>query len=737
MLHGLTVNSKSLLLKRIVKISVFILSGIVLCSVIAFFLIPSNSYVKKALIHQIPKIDQYPIFENRIIKAGNPKLWEYSGYYNTLSIPEKYEQGFKEYETVAYVIIRDGKILYEQYWDDYSAKSLSNSFSMAKSIVSLAIGCAIDDGFIRNTDQPVSDFFPQYKGFNGKTLTIRHLLTMSAGFDFEEAYSSLFSPTNQLYYGDNLLNITFGMKEVETPGDNFIYQSGVTQLLAFIIEKATGENLSSYVSRKIWIPVEAEEDALWSLDKKDGFEKAYCCFNSNARDFARLGQLVLNKGKWGNKQIISYDYIKEAVTPDESLIFKKHEIPNKQYGFQYWILEKNGMTIPYMRGMLGQYVFIIPERNAVVVRLGKKQSQKNVDKQFYPKDIDIWLDAAFEMLDNAPKKARLIFGGDLMQHLPQVNASKAADGKNDYTEAFKYVKPIFEQADLAFVNLETTLNKSNYYTGFPLFRSPEELAAGIKENGIDVTVLANNHALDNGARGVEMTQELLDSAGVLYSGVYCNTEQYINNHPLNLKVNGFNIALLNYTYGTNGLPVPPGFYINKIDSFLIARDLSLINRNTTDIIIVFFHWGYEYAKQPNKEQIALAELCHRYGAEIVIGSHPHVIQPIDTNEKTFKDIKYTDNVTVYSLGNLVSSQRERFKNGGLIVTLDLTKEKDKPLNIETYYTPVWIQTPKYQMLTPSVADTIYMTDKDRNSYTQFINDTKKLLSGNNKILQSN
>ena len=128
---------------------------------------------------------------------------------------------------------------------------------MAKSIVSLAIGCAIDDGFIKNVDQPVSDFYPEFQGYNGKVLTLRHLLTMSAGVDFDEAYSSPFSPTTKLYYGDDLEKIALGMKETEEPGVNFIYQSGVTQLLSLIVEKATGENISSYVSRKLWTPMNA------------------------------------------------------------------------------------------------------------------------------------------------------------------------------------------------------------------------------------------------------------------------------------------------------------------------------------------------------------------------------------------------------------------------------------------------------------------------------------------------
>lgn len=370
-----------------------------LCCIGGYLVLPSNYYLRRALTHLLPKIDQYPIFENRTVKAGDPQPWIQSEAYNTVSIPEKYLPVFEQLGTVAYVIIKDSTLLFEQYWEDYSPESHSNSFSMAKSIVSLAIGAAIDDGFIKDVDQPVSDFYPEFQGYNGKPLTLRHLLTMSAGVDFNEAYSSPFSPTTKLYYGDDLQQIALDMKEIEEPGVNFIYQSGVTQLLAFIVEKATGESISSYVSRKFWTPMNAEEDALWSLDKKDGIEKAYCCFNSNARDFARFGQLILNKGDWNGRQLISSSYLKEATTPDTSLLFKEYNETNHCYGFQFWHLTYNGMEIPYMRGILGQYIFIIPDLNAVVVRLGHKRSETRSD-QHYPDDIDTWLGAAVEMIQN-------------------------------------------------------------------------------------------------------------------------------------------------------------------------------------------------------------------------------------------------------------------------------------------------------------------------------------------------
>lgn len=376
-----------------------------LCCIGGYLVLPSNYYLRRALIHLLPKIDQYPIFENRMVKAGNPQPWPESEAYNKLSVPEKFQPVFEDLGTVAFVIIKDSTLLFEQYWEDYSPHSRSNSFSMAKSIVSLAIGCAIDDGFIKNVDQPVNDFYPEFKGYNGKALTLRHLLTMSAGVDFDEAYSSPFSPTTKLYYGDDLQQIALGMKEIEEPGIHFIYQSGVTQLLALIVEKATGENISSYVSRKLWTPLNAEEDALWSLDKKDGIEKAYCCFNSNARDFARFGQLILNKGNWNGKQLVSESYIKEATTPDTNLIFKEYNETNHCYGFQFWHLTYKGIEIPYMRGILGQYVFAIPELNAVVVRLGHKRSDTRT-AQHYPDDIDTWLSTAIEIIQKSTNNQR-------------------------------------------------------------------------------------------------------------------------------------------------------------------------------------------------------------------------------------------------------------------------------------------------------------------------------------------
>ncbi|MDR2763786.1 MAG: CapA family protein [Tannerella sp.] len=317
--------------------------------------------------------------------------------------------------------------------------------------------------------------------------------------------------------------------------------------------------------------------------------------------------------------------------------------------------------------------------------------------------------------------ARLVLAGDLMQHMPQVKAARKPDGRYDYTESFRFVTPVFQKADLAILNLETTLTPSLQYTGYPRFRSPSSLADVLSEIGIDVAVLANNHICDNGRMGIDYTTRRLDSLGIAFTGAFADSLQYSRFHPIRVNVNGIRMAIFNYTYGTNGLPVPQGTIVNLIDTLAIAQDLSRIDRMKTDCIAVFFHWGDEYVRQPSPTQHMLAEYCHRRGVEIVIGSHPHVIQPINLYVDSNSIIR---SVTLYSLGNLVSNQRERYRNGGLIVTLDLEKITGQPLRIQPSYTPAWVSLPDYRILTPSVGDTLALSDRGRNEYLQFMQDTR-------------
>jgi poly-gamma-glutamate synthesis protein (capsule biosynthesis protein) len=317
--------------------------------------------------------------------------------------------------------------------------------------------------------------------------------------------------------------------------------------------------------------------------------------------------------------------------------------------------------------------------------------------------------------------ARLVLAGDLMQHLPQVKAARTPDGGYDYTESFRFVAPVFQEADLAVLNLETTLTPSRRYTGYPRFRSPPALADALAEMGIDVAVLANNHICDNGLTGIDYTTRRLDSLGIAFTGAFADSVQYSRFHPLRIDVNGIRMAIFNYTYGTNGLPVPAGAIVNMIDTLAIAQDLSQTDRAEIDCVVVFFHWGDEYVRQSNPTQHMLAEYCHRQGVEIVIGSHPHVIQPVDLYVDEDSIIR---SVTLYSLGNLVSNQRDRYRNGGLLVTLDLEKVTGQPLRIRPSYTPVWVSLPGYRILTPSAADTLTLSDHERKEYLRFMQDTE-------------
>ncbi|MEG1615401.1 MAG: serine hydrolase [Bacteroidales bacterium] len=370
---------------------------IVIVLLLGWVLLPANQYIPRALLYTYPGIDDYPLFYNRVVEAADPSSWPVSEQYHTAPLPRLLADSQEELGTVAFVVIQDSALLFEHYNGKYGETSLSNSFSMAKSIVSLLIGIAIEEGKIKGVEQPVSDFLPEYGTFQGKTLTIRHLLTMSAGVDWNESYSGLIGPTTAAYYGGDLPWLMKRIKQIRKPGEKVLYQSGVTQLLGFIVERATGETLSDYASQKLWTPIQAEQSALWSLDHKDGAEKAYCCFNSNARDFARFGQLVLNRGKWNGIRVVPARYLEAATHPADDLISQYDSLPNRLYGYQFWIYEYKGMQIPFMRGMLGQYVFVIPEWNAVVVRLGERNREER-DENHYPTDIAIWLESAEEIL---------------------------------------------------------------------------------------------------------------------------------------------------------------------------------------------------------------------------------------------------------------------------------------------------------------------------------------------------
>ncbi|MCF8303036.1 MAG: beta-lactamase family protein [Bacteroidales bacterium] len=361
-------------------------------------LIFSPIYLRKALFYQKAGILDYKFFDNRTIrKAQKPDPWPKSKAYGKLRISDDYMKAFKSLETSSYLVIHNDSILYEKYLYGFDTNTISNAFSATKSIVSLLVGIAIDHGYIQSVDQPVGDFIPRFKAGMNRQLTIKHLLTMSSGLNWDESYESPFSVTTQAYYGEDLRDLIKEMEVVDQPGEYYKYQSGNTQLLAFILEKASGKSVSELTEKYLWKPMGATHKALWSLDKKDGMEKAYCCFNATARDFARIGQLIVNDGKWNGRQLISKSYLDQALQPASYLKEPLNNNPVDFYGYHWWIMQRHGMKIPYARGILGQYIIPVKEKNMVIVRLGNKRSPERVN--YHVPDVFTYLDAGMTLLE--------------------------------------------------------------------------------------------------------------------------------------------------------------------------------------------------------------------------------------------------------------------------------------------------------------------------------------------------
>ena len=354
----------------------------------------ANTYIKG---RTGPAIDEYKIFANREVKAGTPHEWPVSKADNTHKISDEHLKQFTEMQTIAFLVIKNDSIIHEQYWDGFGEDSHTNSFSMAKTFISMLVGAAIDDEKIKSIDQPIGDFLPEYKDGDNAKITIRHLLTMSSGIDFNENYVNPFAYPAEALFTSDLKKLTYKSQAKEVPGKNFKYLSGNTELLGFIIEKATGKKVGDYFSEKIWSRIGAKQNAYWSLDHEDGMEKAFCCFNSNARDFARLGKLYLDSGRYNGNQIIAQDYVLNSIKPAH--LIDEDGNKNQKYGYSWWLVPGyKGHDIFYARGILGQYIICIPDKKMIVVRLGKKR-EKRKDSN-HPTDMYYYLDAALEMYGN-------------------------------------------------------------------------------------------------------------------------------------------------------------------------------------------------------------------------------------------------------------------------------------------------------------------------------------------------
>ena len=319
-------------------------------------------------------ISDYEYFDNREIKSANPQPWALHKQYNTIDESDKLKELNDERKTKSFLVIKNDSILFEKYYDGHKQTDISNSFSVAKSIVTSMMGKAIMEGKIKSLDQPVSDFFEEYKNGLASELTVGDLASMSSGMKWNEKYYSVINITSESYFTDDLRSVILGQEIENKPGKGFRYSSGDTQLLAMIIEKATGTNLSNYLSQKFWDPMGAENLALWQIDSEEsGMEKAYCCIAATARDFARFGKLYIDKGKWGDTEILDSSFVELSLNP----VFDDSPF----YGYGWWLYEFEGKKVFTMNGHRGQFVISFPDENIIIVRQGDFNNKGRVSER--------------------------------------------------------------------------------------------------------------------------------------------------------------------------------------------------------------------------------------------------------------------------------------------------------------------------------------------------------------------
>lgn len=279
----------------------------------------------------------------------------------------------------------------------------------------------------------------------------------------------------------------------------------------------------------------------------------------------------------------------------------------------------------------------------------------------------------------------ILIAGDFMQHGPQIQAALQPDSTYNYDECFARVSPMIKQADVAIGNFEVTLG-GKPYAGYPQFRAPDEYLQAIVDAGFDILLTANNHCLDSGKHGLERTIMMMDSIGVPHIGTYVDEYEREEKYPYILEYNGIRVAILNFTYGTNGLKAEEPNVVNMMDTTVIALDLLTAQEMNPDIIIAIPHWGIEYETLPSKDQRWMANWLINNGVDHVVGGHPHVAQPMEL-------LNDGRNFVAYSLGNVISNQSKPNTYGGYMVRLDFVKNDSLTMLYDCSYMPYWVSRP--------------------------------------------
>jgi poly-gamma-glutamate synthesis protein (capsule biosynthesis protein) len=331
-------------------------------------------------------------------------------------------------------------------------------------------------------------------------------------------------------------------------------------------------------------------------------------------------------------------------------------------------------------------------------------------------------------------QVKFLFAGDVMMHLPEIDAAYNDSLKQyNFAPFFQYVSPYIQQADIAVANLETTFG-GKPYSGYPQFSAPDTLAYFLKNIGFDVMVTANNHAADRSTKGILGTIEGLDRAGLQHTGSFKDSAERAKSYPLIIEKNGMHIALLNYTYGTNGIPVHPPVIVNTIDTAVIDADIKTAKKRKAEYIIAVFHWGIEYQREPNAEQKAIAKFCLSHGVNTIIGSHPHVVQPAMWETYRLKgDTVDRKGLVVYSMGNFISNQRQKYTDGAMMFGFSLKKNRfTKSITLEDpTFEPTWVYikpSPKAYYILPAAAyenDSTFVIAAERQKMKESFEDNRQ------------
>lgn len=335
----------------------------------------SSCKISRFFWYNFSDITDYRIFPSRsVIPAGEPFRFAE----RTSSTSETFDPAFRRSldslleatPTVAFLVIRNDSVLYERYLRGYKPSSVVASFSTAKSFTSALVGIALHEGRIGSLQDPITHYLPELAARPGfDRITVRHLLQMTSGIRSREGYVSPFSDAATMYYGTNLRRYLRQLVVAYPPGTRFKYASVNTELLGLILERATGKHVTEYFGEKLWLPLGPEYEASWSLDrKKNGLEKTFCCLNARTRDFAKFGRLYLKGGNWNGKQVVPADWVTQSTRADTT------EGGSRLYKYQWWLL--NARSGSYTtNGLHGQYIYVNPAKNTVIVRLGKRNGK--------------------------------------------------------------------------------------------------------------------------------------------------------------------------------------------------------------------------------------------------------------------------------------------------------------------------------------------------------------------------